>query len=111
MRVFLLTLAAYLFVLTLFPCQDTTAVAASAGAGEVVIAQLCDRSDHPGTHHEDTCTPLCTCACCGAFLDRPADLLVLAVAPLPPSGSTKPSFDRSWSPIAHAYGEGEPPRG
>jgi hypothetical protein len=62
MRLFQVILAVYMLSLSLVPCSDKENDICSVSAADIAT-----HSDTSHTEdHEDTCTPFCTCSCCGS---------------------------------------------
>lgn len=111
MRSFILVFAAYLTLLALFPCQDNVVgVNASDPTVERQLTEIANHDDCPAGDHQDHCTPLCTCACCGLVMDAPPAALIVAFLPLPPRGNTQLNFARSWKSSPLHELDGQPPR-
>ncbi|SEQ57099.1 hypothetical protein [Neolewinella agarilytica] len=111
MRHHILLFAVYLMALALVPCQDEYALVAP-DAPAAVHAANSEHEHHDDSEHQDHCTPFCICACCGAFLDSPTELLpqIVAALPLPPAGTTQPAYSPTWKPLQYASGNWQPPR-
>lgn len=108
MRLFVLTLALYIAALSLVTCQDE-APRPFASDRESPSA-----TEHrPGaSHHEDDCTPLCTCSCCGVQTVSPPAAIADLAEPLdlPPTGRTRPHHVPSWKGSPAADSAPRPPR-
>ncbi|WP_116106983.1 DUF6660 family protein [Lewinella sp. IMCC34191] len=105
MRYGALSLAFYLVLLALTPCQDleTTPLAGCDGYSL--------QNDHDTPDHHDDCTPLCVCSCCGVLADTPPVLVALAVMqPLPPRGQSNPVYVPAWKLIDLPGRDIQPPR-
>ncbi|PPK85332.1 hypothetical protein CLV84_2227 [Neolewinella xylanilytica] len=105
MRFTAFSLALYLSLLVLFPCQD---LASTVCTGSDAVGQQ-DGQDCPD--QQDNCTALCFCSCCGVMAEAPPTPHALVIVlPLPPQGQTRPAYAPDWKVIDPAGGDLQPPR-
>ncbi|MGB3798940.1 MAG: hypothetical protein WA952_03945 [Lewinella sp.] len=105
MRLSVSSMTLYLCFLALTPCQDVKTTA-SAGAEAITVQ---DKHDSPD--HDDDCTALCVCSCCGVLAVTPPTVGALAVIqPLPPLGQSDPDCVPGWKPIDLSGRDIQPPR-
>lgn len=64
MRILAFILSFYFAVLSLVPCADGQ----QRRPAEMGVTEVASVDDHDHSDHEDDCTTLCICACCGTTL-------------------------------------------
>lgn len=73
MRLFAFILSLYILALSLVPCSDNVA----HFNDHIAVGQSTDHHDHDHSDHSnDTCTPFCSCACCGTIFTMPASQFI-----------------------------------
>lgn len=67
MRILAFILAIYITALSIVPCADGLLQCSADSEIELSI----DDESHNHSDHQDDCTPICACACCGSSIVIP----------------------------------------